>query len=82
MKKKILAVGLLGLGLVGLSACGKQTNVSLNDCVIEQRENLFIASDSLYQVSYTGGMREQNYSFDGVKDEMVPFGIVTFSRLD
>ena len=82
MNKKILALGMLGLGLVGLTACGKQTNINLDNLVIEQRENLFVAQDSLYQVSYSGGMREQDYAFDGVKTEMVPFGIVTFNRLN
>lgn len=82
MNKKILALGLLGIGLVGLSACGKQSDVTINNCIIEQRENLFIATDNLYQVSFSGGMREQNYAFDGVKNEMVPFGILTFNRLD
>ena len=67
--------------IITLSACGKN-KVSLNDYVIEQREHLYTACDDLYCVSFSTGMREKDYNFDGIKNEMTPFGVLTFSRCE
>ncbi len=79
MKKKILIVALFALCLFGFVGCGK-TKINLTDYLIEQRENLFTASDDLYSVSFSTGMRESDYSFDGVINEKVPFGVLTLTR--
>ena len=81
MKKKIAICALLGLSVLGLSACGKNS-FNLNDYIIEQREQLFTASDNLYSVSLSTGTRECDYNFDGVVNEMVPFGVLTITRND
>ncbi len=81
MKKKIAICALLGLSMFGLSACGKN-NINLNDYLIEQREQLYTASDDLYSVSFSTGTRESDYNFDGVVNEMVPFGVLTLTRND
>lgn len=59
--------------------CGK-SKINLNDYLIEQRENLFTASDDLYSVSFSTGTRETDYNFDGIINEKVPFGVLTLTR--
>ena len=81
MKKKIMTFLLLLVGVLTFSACGK-SNIDINDYLIEDRQNLYTAQDSLYNVSFSTGMGEENYSFDGVVNPMVEFGVVTFSRID
>lgn len=78
-KKKIAICTLFALIVVCLSACGKN-KINLGDYVIEKRENLFTACDDLYSVSFSTGMRESEYNFDGIVNEMVPFGVLTLTR--
>lgn len=65
----------------GLSACGK-SSIKLQDYLIEDRNNLFTAQDSLYCVTFSTGMREENYNFDGVVNNKVEFGVLTLMRND
>ncbi len=81
MKKKICVFMLFIAGLVGLSACGK-SKLNLNDYVIEKRENLFTACDNLYSVNFSTGEREKSFNLDGQVNSLIPFGILTFTRLD
>ena len=81
MKKKFLIVALLCLCVFGFVGCGKN-KINLADYLIEQRENLFTANDNLYAVTFSTGLREQDYNFDGVINEKVPFGVLTLSRND
>ena len=80
MKKKFF-IFLLVICSLGLTACGTK-DLNISDYLIEERENLYVAQDDLYCVNFSSGMRESNYAFDGVKNDMVEFGIVTISRLD
>lgn len=81
MKKKILILSLLVMFVFGLSACGK-SSIKLQDYLIEDRNNLFTAQDSLYCVTFSTGMREENYNFDGVVNNKVEFGVLTLMRND
>ena len=65
--------------LFAFVGCGK-SKINLSDYLIEQRENLFTASDDLYSVSFSTGLREKDYNFDGVINEKVPFGVLTLTR--
>lgn len=67
------------LCVFGFVGCGK-SKINLSDYLIEQRENLFTASDDLYSVSFSTGTREADYNFDGILNEMVPFGVLTLTR--
>ena len=78
-KKKITILSLFALMVLCLSACGK-SNINLKDYVIEKREHLYTACDNLYSVSFSTGMRESDYNFDGVVNKMVPFGVLTLTR--
>ena len=78
-KKKIAILTLFALMVFGFSAC-TSNNINLNNYLIERRENLFTACDNLYSVSFSTGMRESNYNFDGVVNKMVPFGVLTLTR--
>lgn len=80
MKKKILIL-LLAICCIGLTACGGK-NFDLSNYLIEERQNLYTAQDDLYTTTFSSGMREENYAFDGIKNNMVEFGIVSISRLD
>ncbi len=81
MKKKILICMMLAIALLGFTACGS-SKIDLNDHLIERRNNLFVAEDELYCVSFSSGQHEQNYALDGIKNAMEDFGILTLNRLD
>ncbi len=81
-KKKIAIFALFALMILTLTACGKSDKINLSDYVIEKRENLYTACDDLYCVSFSTGMREKDYNFDGIKNEMVPFGVLTLTRCE
>lgn len=80
MKKKILIL-ILAICSLTLTACGNK-ELNLNDYLIEERQNLYTAQDSLYSATFSSGLREENYDFDGIKNNMVEFGIITLARLD
>lgn len=80
MKKKILILFLAICSLTFI-ACGNK-GLTLKDYIIEERQTLYTAQDDLYTASFSSGMRESNYSFDGVKNDMVEFGIICFARTD
>lgn len=81
MKKKILICLMFTFMIISLSACGK-SKLNLNDYIIEKRENLYTACDNLYCVSFSTGLRESNYNFDGIVNELVPFGVLTLTRCE
>lgn len=80
MKKKILIL-MLAICSLCLSACGKK-DLDLSNYLIEQRQNLYVAQDEIYTTTFSSGMREENYAFDGIKNNMTEFGIITLSRND
>jgi len=81
MKKKLLIFTLLALLIFGLTACGKNS-IDLNKYLIEERDNLFIANDNIYNVTFSSGMRENNYNLDGIVNDKVEFGVLTLMRND
>lgn len=81
MKKKFILFMLLCATILSFSACKTQT-INLGDYIIEERNNLFTASDDLYFATLSTGMRENDYAFDGVVNDKTEFGILTFSKLD
>ena len=81
MKKKLLTFAILALCLLSFTACGK-SKLNLNDYMIEERNNMFTAQDDLYFASFSTGLREENYCFDGIKNNMIDFGILSFSKLN
>ena len=81
MKKKILVCILFAFMVITLSACGK-SKINLSDYLIEKRENLFTACDNLYCVSFSTGTREKDYNFDGIQNELIPFGVLTLTRCE
>ena len=81
MKKKFLMCFMFAVMAISLCACGK-TKLNLNDYIIEKRENLYTACDNLYCVSFSTGLRENNYNFDGIVNELIPFGVLTLARCE
>lgn len=81
MKKKILIFFTLVFCLFTLSACRK-SDINLSNLLIEERQNLFVANDDLYSVSFSTGNRESNYNLDGIITEMKPFGVICLTRND
>ena len=82
MKKKILCFAVLAFSLLTFTACKSGSDVVINDYVIEERCNLFTAENDTYCVTFSTGLREENYALDGVKNNMVDFGVLTLARLD
>ncbi len=72
---------MLLVGVFSFSACGNN-KIDLNNYLIEERENLFVAEGPLYTATYSSGQREKDYALDGVRNEMTDFGIISFSRND
>ena len=81
LKKKFISLVLFVFCLLTFTACGK-TDLDLSKFIIEKRENIFVASDDIYTLSFSTGLRESDYNFDGVVNELVPFGVITLSRKD
>ena len=81
MKKKFLLAMLIMFCIVGFVGCGK-SSFNMSDYLIEKRDTLFTANDDLYCVTFSTGLREENYNFDGTVNKLIPFGILTISRLD
>ena len=82
MKKFVCGLVLLcALVFVGCNSNKKSVDM-INDHIIEVRNNIYMGSDEKYYATFCSGERENPYELDGVVNEMVPFGIVTFSRND
>ena len=81
MKKKLLIFTLLCICVLGFSACGKK-DLNLADYIIEERNNLFVATDELYSLSLSSGLRESDYNLDGIITDKVDFAVLTFVRND
>jgi len=81
MKKKILIMFMLVVGLLSLTAC-KKNEINLHNHLIEDRQNLFVATDNNYTVTLSSGLRESNYCFDGIVGEKTNFAILSLFRND
>lgn len=79
MKKKILTFLLLAVTILSFTGCGKN-NVDLSNYLIEERNTLYTAQDDLYTVTLSNGLREENYSLDGVVGNMVDFAVLTLVK--
>lgn len=82
MKKKLLIFMMFVVSIFSMSACGKASKLNLADYLIEERINLFTASDNLYSVTLSSGKRESNYNLDGIVNDKVDFSILTITRND
>lgn len=80
MKKKLLLFTIVGVALLAIG-CGTPA-LSLQDCFIERRDNLFVADTPTYYASLCTGQREDPYSLDGTVNDLVDFGIVLFYSFD
>lgn len=82
MKKIVCGLVLLcGLLFMGCDSNKKSVDM-INDHIIEVRNNIYMGSDDTFYATFCSGEREEPYDLDGVVNQMVPFGIVTFSRND
>lgn len=83
MKKFLCALSLM-LVAVCFVGCGKEQKAvdTINNHIIELRNNLFVGSDEKYYATFVTGEREEPYALDGKVNERVPFGIVTLSQLN
>jgi len=77
----ILSIAVCGMLFVGCGSNAKN-ETNFNNHLIEIRNNLFAGQDETYYATVCTGEREKEYALDGVVNELTPFGIVTFSRLD
>lgn len=80
MKKFLCALSLI-LVAVYFVGCGKEQKAvdTINNHIIELRNNLFVGGDEKYYATFVTGEREDPYALDGKVNERVPFGIVTLS---
>ena len=79
--KSFVLLALICAFIIPLSACGAKNN-DITNYLIEERDNLFSANDSVYTATFSTGKRENNYNLDGVINEMVDFGVLTLFRND
>lgn len=82
--KKFLCALTIALVAVMFVGCGKEKKAvdTINNHIIEVRNNLFVGSDEKYYATFITGEREEPYALDGVVNSRVPFGIVTLSSVD
>lgn len=78
----VCALILVGVGFVGCGGKKEQALKTLNDNVVETRNNIYVGADENFYATFTSGERENPYSLDGVINEMVAFGIVTLGKND
>jgi len=78
----LCALVLVGLGFVACDNKKEEALKTLQDNVIETRNNIYVGADENFYAIFTSGEREEPYCLDGVINEMVPFGIISFSRND
>lgn len=83
MKKILCVLSIIFCGVLFVG-CGssKKNETNFNSHLIEIRNNLFAGQGETFYATLCTGEREQEYALDGVVNELVPFGIVTFARLD
>jgi len=81
MKKKFLISMLLITCVFSFVAC-KKNEINIQDYLIEDRQNLFIATDDIYTVTLSSGLREVDYCFDGIINEKTDFAILSLLRND
>lgn len=80
MKKLFVLVLAICLTLPLVGCKGK--TLDIRDYLIEERDNLFVAKDSIYQATLSSGKRELDYDLDGVINDKTDFAILSLSRLD
>ena len=79
--KKFLAIILALAITIPLLACGNK-KIDIQDYLIEERNNLFVSKDNIYQVTLSSGRREIDYDIDGIINDKTDFAILSMSRLD
>ena len=81
MKRVLLILSLI-MCMIAFVGCGSngKAKTNFNNHLIEIRNNLFVAEDDMYYATICTGKREQDYALDGVVNQLVPFGIVTFAN--
>lgn len=84
MKKIIGIVCVLGvaLSLVGCKSKNKVAVDTIENHIIEVRNNLFAGSDENFYATFCSGEREEPYNLDGVVNGKVEFGIITLAKND
>lgn len=83
MKKILCVLSIVFCGIMFVGCGGNKKNeINFNNHLIEIRNNLFAGESDVYYATICTGQRENEYALDGVVNELVPFGIVTFARLD
>lgn len=82
--KKLLCGVVLGFSIFALFGCNakKESVKKISDHLIEVRNNIYVGQDENYYATFCSGQREEPYSLDGVVNDMVEFGIITFSKQD
>lgn len=82
--KKIFSAIFVALIAVIFVGCGEKKEAvdTINNHIIEVRNNLYAGSDENFFATFCTGDREDPYGLDGVINEKIPFGIVTFSRVN
>lgn len=59
-----------------LFSCSKSLHKILSDSVSEYRENYFYGENGSFFASFTDGKREKNYIYDGIKTDLVDYGVL------
>ena len=80
-KKKVFMLAIVFVLLCGLSVClvaCKKDNMEMYlDNISEARYNYFCGEVAGYRVTFTAGMREQDFKLDGYHTDSIEFGVIT-----
>lgn len=78
-KRKIIVVILLAvvLAVVAFMNCKVDMTKLIKDNLSEIRSELYVGESSHYRAYIASGYREEPYKCDGIKNELVEFGVIT-----
>ena len=77
-----LVLVVASISFVGCKEQTKEAVDNINNHIIESRNIIFAGSDDNFYATFCVGEREEPYGLDGVVNNKVPFGIVTFAKSD
>ena len=76
--KKFFLFLLLSSSLL-FAGCGADNLSIIKNNIVEHRDSYYIYQNDEHLITFVSGMREEPYFADGVVEEMVEFGILTFT---
>ncbi len=79
--KKFFCVLILCVCLFGFAGCESAYSRAFDKSISEYQNNLFVAEDSEFKITFATGKRENPFNVDGNATELVSYGVLTCFRV-